>query len=146
MNEADHMYLEKHSKTGSDLYGCAIRGDWDGYGIELLMSEYDTARERCVITARLGAAGHPARQTSRGRRHHGHETRISDPHVRRPGERMDRGGLCLGSAGGKDLWSEFLNIILTFNKNKTIFAARIAPCCVIGLGNTQSIPCGHCLA
>ena len=45
-DEADHMYLEKHSKTGSDLYGCAIRGDWDGYGIELLMSEYDTARER----------------------------------------------------------------------------------------------------
>lgn len=45
-DEADHMYIEKHSKTGSDLYGCAIRGDWDGYGIELLMSEYDTARER----------------------------------------------------------------------------------------------------
>lgn len=45
-DKADHMYLEKHSKTGSDLYGCAIRGDWDGYGIELLMGEYDTARER----------------------------------------------------------------------------------------------------
>ena len=45
-DEADYMYLEKHSKTGSDLYGCAIRGDFDVYGIELLMSEYDTARER----------------------------------------------------------------------------------------------------
>lgn len=45
-DEAEYMYLEKHSETGSDLYGCAIRGDWDGYGIELLMGEYDTARER----------------------------------------------------------------------------------------------------
>lgn len=45
-DEAEYMFLEKHSETGSDLYGCAIRGDWDGYGIELLMSEYDTARER----------------------------------------------------------------------------------------------------
>lgn len=45
-DEAEYMYLEKHSETGSDLYGCAIRGDCDGYGIELLMSEYDTARER----------------------------------------------------------------------------------------------------
>ena len=45
-DEADHMYIEKYSKTGSDLYGCAIPGDWDKYGIELLICEYDTARLR----------------------------------------------------------------------------------------------------
>jgi hypothetical protein len=36
-------------------------------------------------------------------------------------------------------------IILLFHKNKTIFPARIAPDFVIGLGNTQSIPCARCL-
>ena len=45
-DEAEYMYLEKYSKTGSDLYECAIPGDWDRYGIELLMSEYDAARLR----------------------------------------------------------------------------------------------------
>ena len=45
-DEAEYMFLEKHSETGSDLYGCAIRGDCDGYGIELLMGEYDCARGR----------------------------------------------------------------------------------------------------
>jgi len=48
-------------------------------------------------------------------------------------------------SGSTDVYRCF-GLILTFNKSKTIFAARIAPCCVIGLGNTQSIPCGHCLA
>ena len=36
-------------------------------------------------------------------------------------------------------------LILLFHKNKTIFPARIAPDFVIGLGNTQSIPCARCL-
>lgn len=45
-DEADYMYLEEYSKTGSDLYGCAIQEDCDRYGIELFMNGYDIARER----------------------------------------------------------------------------------------------------
>ena len=42
-------------------------------------------------------------------------------------------------------WILSLLLILLFHKNKTIFPARIAPDFVIGLGNTQSIPCARCL-
>lgn len=43
-DEAEYMFLEKRSETWSDLFGCAIRGDWDGYGMDLLLGEDDYIR------------------------------------------------------------------------------------------------------
>ena len=43
-DEAEYMFLEKRSATWSDLFGCAIRGDWDGYGMDLLLGEDDYIR------------------------------------------------------------------------------------------------------
>ncbi len=43
-DEAEYMFLEKRSSTWSDLFGCAIRGDWNWYGMDLLLGEDDYIR------------------------------------------------------------------------------------------------------
>jgi hypothetical protein len=47
---------------------------------------------------------------------------------------------------GQALCFWFLKIIRFPDRKLEIYPAKFAPCGVSGLGNTQSIPCGRCLA
>ena len=58
----------------------------------------------------------------------------------------DRQAKAAGERTAKAILPPAACLILLSNRNKTIFAAGFAPCFVIVLGNTRSIPCGRCLA
>ena len=53
---------------------------------------------------------------------------------------------CAKREAERPLWSFCLRLRRFFHKTIPSLPGTIAPCCVIALGNTQSIPCGLCLA